>query len=273
MIRITTFGDITRFDLSRTIAGRGRYWTTAYLVDRLMVDTGCAHTADELAAVLEGTQIHQVINTHSHEDHFGANNKLLKRHAGLDIYAHPDSLPVMANPRQYQPLHPYRRLFWGWPQSCVAKPIENEAKIETEKYQFQVIYTPGHSPDHLCLFEPEQGWLFTGDLFVGGKDRALRTGCDIWQVIDSLKLVAGFPAAQMFPNSARVRGDPKSELTSKINYYEEMGDKVLALNEQGRSVREIARFLFGGPMLVEILTLGHFSRRRLVLSYLNKNTG
>jgi glyoxylase-like metal-dependent hydrolase (beta-lactamase superfamily II) len=273
MIRITTFGDITRFDLSRTIAGRGRYWTTAYLVDRLLVDTGCAHTAGDLAAVLEGHQINQIINTHSHEDHFGANSKLHKRHAGMDIYAHPDAVQVMANPRLYQPLQPYRRLFWGWPQSCAAKPLDQDARIRTESCQFQVIYTPGHSRDHLCLYEPEQGWLFTGDLFVGGKDRALRTGCDIWQVIDSLKLVAGLPAAQMFPNSARVREAPKSELVSKINYYEEMGDKVLALNEQGRSVREIARSLFGGPMLVEILTLGHFSRRRLVLSYLNKNTG
>jgi len=272
MIRTTTFGDITRFDLSRTIAGRGRYWTTAYLVDKMMIDTGCAHTAIELETALEGSQVTQLINTHSHEDHFGANNALAKHHAGLNIYAHPDALRVMANPRRYQPLHPYRRLFWGWPQSCEAMPLDNDAEIETEKYRFKVIYTPGHSPDHLCLFEPEQGWLFTGDLFVGGKDRALRTGCDIWQVIDSLKLVAGLPSAQMFPSSARVRDAPKSELASKIKYYEEMGEKVLALNEQGKSVREIARSLFGGPMLVEILTLGHFSRRRLVLSYLNKNT-
>ena len=53
MIRKTTFGDITRFDLSRTIAGRGRYWTTAYLVDKMMIDTGCAHTAGELEALWE----------------------------------------------------------------------------------------------------------------------------------------------------------------------------------------------------------------------------
>ncbi|GAG15500.1 unnamed protein product, partial [marine sediment metagenome] len=153
MIKITTFGDITRFDLSHTIAGRGRYWTTAYLVDKMMVDTGCAHTAGELEAALEGTQIHQIINTHSHEDHFGANSKLLMRHPGLDIYAHPDAVQVMANPRLYQPLHPYRRLFWGWPQSCEAMPIDHDAEIETEKYRFQVIYTPGHSPDHVCLYE------------------------------------------------------------------------------------------------------------------------
>ena len=113
MIRITTIGDITRIDLSRTIAGRGRCWTTAYLVDNMMVDTGCAHTAGELAAVLEGTQIHQIINTHSHEDHFGGNNALANHHARFNIYAHPDAVQVMANPRVYQPLHPYRAYSGG----------------------------------------------------------------------------------------------------------------------------------------------------------------
>jgi hypothetical protein len=37
------------------------------------------------------------------------------------------------------------------------------------------------------------------------------------------------------------------------------------------SYGEIARSLFGGAMVVELLTLGHFTRRRLVLSYLGKN--
>jgi glyoxylase-like metal-dependent hydrolase (beta-lactamase superfamily II) len=271
MIRITPYGDVTRFDLSRTIAGRGRYWTTAYLVDELMVDTGCAHTAAELVAGLESSPVTRIINTHSHEDHFGANNALVKQNAGLNIYAHPGAVRVMSNPRRYQSLHPYRRLMWGWPDACDALPVEHGHLIETESYHFKVIYTPGHSPDHLCLYEPEQGWLFTGDLFVGGKDRALRGGYDILQMINSLKLLVALPAERMFPSSARVRDNPKSELQRKIDYYEEMGEKVLELNEQGKSVSEISRSLFGDPMLIEVFTLGHFSRRRLVLSYLGRN--
>jgi hypothetical protein len=31
-----------------------------------------------------------------------------------------------------------------------------------EAYLFEVIPTPGHCPDHVCLFEREQGWLFNG---------------------------------------------------------------------------------------------------------------
>ena len=75
-LKTTSFGEITRFDLSRKIAGRGRYWTTAYLVDGLMVDTGCAHTSSELGAALQDLQLSHIVNTHSHEDHIGANTYL-----------------------------------------------------------------------------------------------------------------------------------------------------------------------------------------------------
>ena len=62
------------------------------------------------------------------------------------------------------------------------------------------------------------------------------------------------------------------EQNTLVSALEEMGEKVLALHERGMSVAEIARQLFGGPMLIELLTMGHFSRRRLVLSYLGMNS-
>ena len=190
MLKATNYGEVTRFDLCHQIAGRGWYRTSAYLVDNIMIDTGCAHTASELDQYLKDTRLERTINTHSHEDHFGANSYLQKRNPEIEVFAHPDAIKVLAEPDRYQPLHPYRRMFWGQPDPSLGKPLDDGEVIETEKYSLTVIYTPGHSPDHLCLYEPNQGWIFTGDLFVGGKDRALRAGCDIWQVIESLKLIS-----------------------------------------------------------------------------------
>jgi glyoxylase-like metal-dependent hydrolase (beta-lactamase superfamily II) len=144
-------------------------------------------------------------------------------------------------------------------------------EIETEQFRFRVIYTPGHSPDHLCLYEAGQGWLFTGDLFIGGKDRALRAEYEIWQIIDSLKRIVDLPAEWLFPGSARARQNPREAIQEKISYYEEMGERVLELRQRGWSVGHIARTLFGRSLQVEWVTLGHFSRRHLVLSYLRKN--
>lgn len=268
MIRSSQYDAVTRFDLARTIAGRGRYWTSAYMVDGLMVDTGCAYTANELLRVLNGIPLTHVLNTHSHEDHIGANGALQRERGCLDVLAHPLSIPILANPRERQRLHFYRRLYWGWPEPSSGKPVLNHEFIETKHYRFRVIYTPGHSPDHLCLHEPEQEWLFTGDLFVGGKDRALRAEYDIWQIIDSLKYIAELPAKWMFPGSARVRENPKQDLVSKISYLEELGGNVLDLYQKGGDVKSIVRTLCGKPMAVEIITLGHFSRRNLVLSFI-----
>jgi len=273
MLKTSTYNSVTRFDLARTIAGRGRYWTTAYLVDGTMIDTGCAHTARELVKALDETRLIRIINTHTHEDHIGANGILQRQHADLEIFAHPLAIPVLEDPRGKQPLHPYRKLFWGWPEPSHGHPLADEEWIETDHFRFQVLYTPGHSPDHICLYEHEQGWLFTGDLFVGGWDRALREGYNIWQIIASLKRVAALPATVMFPGSARVRENPKNDLDAKIAYLEEFGDKVLNLHHKGWDVNAIVRALCGKPMFIELITLGNFTRQHLVLSYLRNADG
>lgn len=270
MLKISHIGPITRFDLSRTLAGRGRYWTTAYLLDGLLIDSGAAHTRFELQGALAGTPLQGIINTHSHEDHIGANALLQASNPGLAIHAHPLALPVLAQPRQRQPLQPYRRLFWGWPDACQAEPVLEGELIQTPSYTLQVLYTPGHSPDHLCLYEAQQGWLFSGDLFVGGYDRALRFGYDIWGIIASLKRIAALPLELLLPGSARVRQKPLADLEQKIAYLEGLGDRILRLHQLGHSTAQIAREALGGPMWVEMVTLGHFSRRWLVWSFLRQ---
>ncbi len=268
MLKTSTYDDVTRFDLARTLAGRGRYWTTTYYLDGLLIDSGPAHTAGELLSALGDKLLARLVNTHSHEDHIGANGRLGRAHPGLEILAHPLALPILAEPRRLQPLQPYRRLFWGWPEPSRAKALADGDWVESEHFRLQALYTPGHSPDHLCLYAPEQGWLFTGDLFVGGRDRALREDGDIWSILASLKRVAALPCSLLFPGSARVRENPEVELMAKIAYLEDLGGNVLALHDKGWDVAAIARALCGKPMWIELFTLGNFARRHLVLSYL-----
>ena len=69
MLKSSTYETVIRFDLARTFAGRGRYWTTAYLLDGLLIDSGCAFTARELVKALEDATLTRIVNTHTHEDH------------------------------------------------------------------------------------------------------------------------------------------------------------------------------------------------------------
>lgn len=270
MLKMKQYGTVTRIDSARTLAGKGYYWANAYLVDGLLIDSGCAHSAHELLETIENGEIRSILNTHSHEDHIGANGILQERWPEIEIMAHPSAIPVLANPHEKQPLQLYRRVFWGWPKPSVGRMVEDGALIETENYRFQVIYTPGHNPDHICLYEENQGWLFSGDLFVGGKDRAIRVEYDIWQIIESLKKIAVLPLTRLFPGCARVRDHPHDALKDKINYLEETGEKILALHQSGMGTKAIARRLFGRSMLIEYLTMGHFTRRGLVKSYLQQ---
>ena len=255
---------VVKFRMARQVPTQPPYFTAAFWVDGLQIDTGCAHTAQQLISALKDWPVEQVVNTHSHEDHIGANAEVQERF-GCPIRAHPDALPILHNPR-LQPLQPYRRIFWGWP-----KPSRGEAIgewVETQQFRFQVIHTPGHSPDSLCLFEPEQGWLFSGDTYVGGKDRALRQGYDIYGIIASLKKLAELPVRAIFAGSGSVRLNGTEPLEEKITYLEELGERIRSLRAQGLSARRISRQVLGRDQRITYITLGHFSGLRLVQSYL-----
>lgn len=266
MIETEQIGEVRRFRMARTILGRGIYFTGAYLVDGLMVDTGCVYSADELARSVSGLQVRMVVNTHSHEDHVGANAALQARF-NADLFAHPEALPYLADPRKRR-LKPYQIFFWGYPHPSNGQPLGEV--IETDRYRFQVIHTPGHSPDHVCLYEPNQRWLFTGDAYVGGKDRALRRDFHIWQIIDSLKKLAALGAETLFTGSGTVRRNGHEELVNKIAYLEDMGGRVLDLLKQGWSYRGICRKLLGPEMWITYITQGNYSGMNLVRSYIEE---
>jgi glyoxylase-like metal-dependent hydrolase (beta-lactamase superfamily II) len=258
-------GEVLRLRAARTFLGRPIYFTAAYWVDGLLIDTGCAHCAGELLPALEGRSVELVVNTHSHEDHIGG-NAAIQAAFRCPVYAHPDALPVLHDPR-WQPLQPYRRLFWGWPQASEAMPIG--PRVETDRFCFDVIHTPGHSPDHICLFEPRQGWLFSGDAYIGGEDRALREGYDIHGIIASLKKLAQLPVQIILSGSGTVRHRGVESLLQKIDYLEDLGRRVKSLDDQGLSPEQIRRRLFGPELPIAYVTLGHFSGRHLVRSYLD----
>jgi glyoxylase-like metal-dependent hydrolase (beta-lactamase superfamily II) len=264
MIRAEQIGLVRKFSIARTMLGRNLYFTAAYLVDGLMVDTGCAHTVREFTQALVGSHVQLIANTHSHEDHIGA-NAALQSTFDAQILAHRDALPYLADPR-LRPLHPYQRVVWGYPAPSTGLALGNQ--LETEQFRFEVIHTPGHSPDHVCLYEPTQGWLFAGDAYVGGRDKALRRDYNVWQIINSLKKLARLDAQFIFPGSGTVRDNPKETLRTKISYLEETGERVLGLRARGLSYRSISRQLFGPEMLIAYYTLGHFSGRNLVRSYI-----
>ena len=264
MIQTEQIGAVTKFRLARGFFRRPAYWTAAYFVDGLLVDTGCHFTARELCAALRRQTVRFIVNTHHHEDHIGANAQIAREHSAT-IYAHPLALPYLRDPALIR-MQLYRRIFWGWPVPSEGR--EAPPEIATEHHRFQVIHAPGHSPDHLLIYEPGEGWAFTGDLFIGGKDRAYRPDYDIRATLDSLRRLAALDISYLFPGSGSVRPNPRREILDKIAYLEELQARIRQLHDRGWDEKRIARALFGREGTLTYLTGGHFSSVNLVRVFL-----
>jgi glyoxylase-like metal-dependent hydrolase (beta-lactamase superfamily II) len=67
----------------------------------------------------------------------------------------------------------------------------------------------GAQPDHVCFFERERGWLFTGDLFLAERLRYLREDEDLEALIAPWTASARCPAKRVFcAHRGEVRDGP-----------------------------------------------------------------
>lgn len=264
MIKTSTYEEVTRLSMGRDMDGNVLYWVSAYLVDGMLIDTGCKHTAEELCEYLENHQLNKVVNTHYHEDHIGG-NKIIQDKLNLDILAAPKSIPLI---NETPSLYPYQELVWGYPDQAEITPIEGDT-IKTPRYSFEVIELPGHSQDHIALVEPSQGWCFSGDLFVSEKPKVLRPEEDIAEIIRSMKKLIELPYnITLFPSVGEVVVNGKEAMNNCVEYLSDLHQKSKQLVREGLTPAEIRDAIFGKESTLAMLTDGQFSSENLIRSLL-----
>jgi glyoxylase-like metal-dependent hydrolase (beta-lactamase superfamily II) len=183
--------------------------------------------------------------------------------------AHPKTFSYLQNPSKWLPW--YRRLVWGCPHSSETKELDS--KIQTKNFLFLVIPTPGHSDDHICLYEPNEGWLFSGDLFINEKIKYLTKDEDVYSIIDSLKKVAGLHPKKMFCSFSGIVDRPEEAIHRKIDYLENLKSEVEKGARQGLSVRQIQRRALGRGDRFSFITAGQISKQNLINSLLKPKRG
>ncbi len=264
MIQTNRYGNVLQIKMSRYPDFRPPRVVSAYLLDGLMIDTGPACTAGELAGFLKGRDIKLAVNTHQHEDHIGANTVLQENH-GAEIYAHPAAVGRI---RERPVLSPPQEDVWGYPIPSEVKPVADY--LEASNYRFEVIYTPGHVEGHICLFERDNRWLFSGDAYITAKPVVCRTIEDQWQIIEDLKKMRSLQPSALFTGPSGVIREPVEKLSATIGYLEDLGERITQLYNKGMEVPEIRQSIFGDELPFAELTLGHFSSLNMVGSFLRR---
>jgi len=245
----------------------------------LLVDCGW-DTADTLKA-LEGHlraldirfgDVRHLVVTHIHPDHYGLAGRLreittadlsfhrLERLYIESRYANADEL--LEEMREWLRLN-------GTPQAeldqlsrgstgmlsrvQIAYPdttLDGGEEIPCGRFAFKVIWTPGHSAGHICLYDARHKVLLSGDHVlpritpsVGLHVRT--TGNPLADFLDSLKLIGRFEAELVLPG----HGDPFRGLPERtaalIAHHQQRLDEILALltpgSDQARTAFDIAR--------------------------------
>jgi glyoxylase-like metal-dependent hydrolase (beta-lactamase superfamily II) len=265
MIHVEQHGPVTVIRMARALFGRPIAWTAAYYVDGLLIDCGPRCTERELLRILEPVDVRQIVLTHAHEENGGALSALHAAYPDAPIYASWRTAALLAEPRKLK-LQRYRRLVWGMPRPVAeVRPLdEAHDLIETPNFHFRAVETPGHTADHVSYFEPEQRWLFSGDAFEAGRDRAWTPEVDLFSVLGSLRMLADLRPERLFPGSGNVRRTPQPEIHDKIGYLIGLANEVGKLEALGMRVPEIAACLFEEEPSIQSWTLGHYSTAHLI---------
>lgn len=126
-----------------------------------LVDSGFVGNADRTRewAEAHGGRIGTVVNTHWHSDHVGGNGALQAVGAQIAASA-PDAEAVRRRDpgcclAEYldQPIAPY----------TVDRSLDDGDTLRLGETEWQVLRTPGHTPGHLCLWQPDERLLAVGD--------------------------------------------------------------------------------------------------------------
>jgi glyoxylase-like metal-dependent hydrolase (beta-lactamase superfamily II) len=262
MLRLHDDGLVRRATMARTAFGQPLYTVEIYVVDGWLIDSGPPATSQEIVRFARELNLCGVANTHHHEDHAGGDAALCT--LGLIPRAPTLTIPLLAKPyrREF-----YRRLVWGQPEPVHA--VDMGEYLETEQHRFQVIPTPGHCPDHVCLLERSEGWLFSGDLFLGEHVKYLRADEDACVTLDSLRRVMMLDFDTLFCSHAGRVADAKAALCRKIDYWEDIQGRACDLRRAGQPLEAIRDQLLGPEGWMTTFTRGHFSKLNLLRSLIH----
>ncbi len=118
-------------------------------------------------------------------------------------------------------------------------------KVAIGQYVFCCIETPGHSPGHICLYEPSTKIFFAGDHILEDITPNISmwfdSGNPLQSYIESLDKIGAMEISQVFPGHRRSFTDYRKRIVELKRHHELRAQEILAILQRGsQSVYRIA---------------------------------
>lgn len=125
------------------------------------------------------------------------------------------------------------QIFQGVPQRI----LHDGDWLDLGERRIQVIHTPGHSPGHSCFYEPERGYLYSGDLIYKGCLYAFYPTTDPRLFYESVRRVNNYPIAKILPGH--------HQLDIPVSMMDEIEDGFAQIERSGLLRQGNGTFEFG----------------------------
>lgn len=155
--------------------------------EAIIVDPGCFNSSEEklLSTFISENKLAPVklVNTHAHIDHVLGNKFVADKYQiGLELYQ--SEYPMLKMAKTSADLY-------GVPYNESPEPSAFLKEGELLKFgstELEIMYVPGHAPDHLVFLNKDQNVLIAGDtLFKGSIGRTDLPGGNHEQLIENIK--------------------------------------------------------------------------------------
>jgi glyoxylase-like metal-dependent hydrolase (beta-lactamase superfamily II) len=236
---------------SYVVKGEGRF---------LMIDTGmnrpeCLQAMEgyvkEIGVDLQRTDF---FITHLHADHLGLVSELARPSSKI-YFNHPDA-EVIRDPHHWEEMADIARMN-GFPESDVQaaisrhpgrryharRPLELTLLREGDRigigdYSFTCIETPGHTRGHLCLYEPQKKFLFSGDHIL----ESITPNISLWSegydplrdYLQSLDKVGKYDVVQVLPGHRELFTHHVRRIEELKEHHEIRNEEVLSILKRGK---------------------------------------
>lgn len=238
----------------------GESFTAVYLFDDAeptLVDSGPAASVDTIVDGLRETGIpptdlEHIVLSHVHADHSGGAGALLEHAPDADVYIHEMTASHLADPtgliesskqamgEHFDAIGEQRPV----PEGNIVPVSDRGTTIDIGANSLELVYAPGHSPDHFAVWNPERELCFAAECLGGYLAEADRwtppSTLPNFDIEDSAaaidRLEALDPDRIVFPHFGVWPDDPEMAFETARETLYHFDDRVMELYESTGSI-------------------------------------